>query len=105
MKRAIAAVVLTVAALSVAVLAHPMTYKGTVVSVAKASVQVKAVDDMTKKESTTTFKITAKTKIFRGDKQMTFAEAKVQKDERIAVTTNMDKAKDDAEVIRLAATK
>ena len=103
--RAIAAIVLSVAALSVAVLAHPMTYKGTVISVTESAVQVKAVDDMTKKESTTTFKVTDKTKVFRGDKQMTFADAKVQKDERIAVTINMDTAKDVAEEIRLAAAK
>lgn len=103
--RAIAAVVLSMAVMSAAVLAHPMTYKGTVISVTESTVQVKAVDDMTKKETTTTFKVTDKTKVFRGDKQMTFADAKVQKDERIAVTINMDTAKDVAEEIRLAAAK
>jgi hypothetical protein len=103
--RTIGATALSVVVMTVGMLAHPMTYKGTVVSVTASTVQVKAVDDMTKKESTTTFKVTEKTKVFRGDKQVTFADAKVQKDERIAVTVNMDTAKDVAEEIRLAAAK
>ena len=105
--RAIAAVVASVAVMAVAtvVLAHPMTYKGTVVSVDATSLQVKATDDMTKKESTMTFKVTDKTKVYRGEKLVTFGEAKVQKDERIAVTVNMDQSPDAALEIRLAAAK
>jgi len=91
------------AGLTVTLLAHPMTYKGTVVAVSQATLQVRAVDDMSKKEATTTFKITAKTKVLRGDKVVTFADAKVQKDERIAVTTDMDATPDEALVVRLAA--
>ncbi len=94
-----------VMALTVAVLAHPMTYKGTVVSVAATSLQVKAMDDMTRKESTMTFKVSDKTKVYRGDKLVTFADAHVMKDERIAITTNMDEAPDLALEIRLAPAK
>ena len=97
-----AALVIVAAA---AVFAHPMTYKGTVVSVAESSLQVKAMDDMTKKESTMTFKVSDKTKVYRGDALVTFAAAKVQKDERIAVTINMDASPDLALEIRLAAAK
>ena len=95
------AVMLAVAAVA----AHPMTYKGTVVSVAEATVQVKGVDDMTQKVSTQTFKVTDKTRVYRGDALTTFAAAKVKKDERIAVTINMDQAPDIALEIRLAPAK
>ncbi len=106
--RAIAAVVVSAVVMAVAgtaVMAHPMTYKGTVVSVAEASLQVKAMDDMTKKESTMTFKVNDKTKIYRGETLVAFAAAKVQKDERIVVTVNMDESPDAALEIRLAAAK
>ncbi len=105
--RAVTAVMslVMVAALTVAILAHPMTYKGTVVAVAATSLQVKAMDDMTKKESTMTFKVSDKTKVYRGDKLVTLAAAHVMKDERIAITTNMDEAPDLALEIRLAAAK
>ncbi len=102
MAAAVASAVMVMAA-TAAILAHPMTYKGTVVSVAAASLQVKAMDDMTKKESTMTFKVSEKTKVYRGDKLVTFVDAKVMKDERIAVTINMDEAPDAALEIRLAA--
>lgn len=89
--------------LMAAVKAHPMTYKGIVGSVDATSLQVKAMDDMNKKESTITFRVTAKTKIWRGDRAMTLAEAKVQKGERVAITIDMDEATRDAEEIKLAA--
>lgn len=106
--KAMAAMVVgaVVMAVTVAVvMAHPMTYKGTVVSVAATSLQVKAMDDMTKKESTMTFKVSDKTKVYRGDALVTFAAAKVQKDERIAVTVNMDESPDAALELRLAVAK
>ena len=102
MAAAVASAVM-IAATTVAILAHPMTYKGTVISVGASSLVVKATDDMTKKESTKTFKVGEKTKIYRGDTVVTFAAAKVMKDERIAVTINMDEAPDAALEIRLAA--
>ena len=90
---------------TVALMAHPMTYKGTVVSVAESTLQVHAVDDMTKKESTMTFKVSDKTKILRGETVVTFKDAKIQKDERIAVTVNMDTSPDAVLEIRLAPAK
>lgn len=87
----------------IALLAHEETYKGTVMSVASAKVQITVIDEKTKKESTMDFTITAKTKVLRGEKVVTFAEAKIQKDERIAVTVNHDVSMTDATVIRLAA--
>ncbi len=102
MKAIVMSVVIAVAA-TAALMAHPMTYKGTVVSVSADSLQVKAMDDMTKKESTMTFKVIEKTKVYRGEKLVTFADAKVQKDERIAVTINMEEAPGAALEIRLAA--
>ena len=95
------AVVLLVSGISL--LAHEETYKGTVVSVVAAKVQVKVIDDKTKKESTMDFVITAKTKVLRGEKLMSLADAKIQKDERIAVTVNHDVSMTDATVVRLAA--
>lgn len=90
---------------AVGVLAHPMSYKGTVVSVSASSLQVHAMDDMTKKESTMTFKVTDKTKVLRGDAAVKFADARIQKDERIVVTVNTDTAADVALEIRLAPPK
>ncbi len=97
--------VVMAAVATVALMAHPMTYKGTVVSVAESTLQVHAMDDMTKKESTMTFKVNDKTKVLRGETVVKFADAKIQKDERIAVTVNTDTAPDAALVIRLAPLK
>jgi len=85
--------------------AHEVTYKGTVMTVASANVQVKVIDDTTKKETPMTFGVTAKTKLFRGDKVVTFANAHIQKDERIAVTIDHDLPGHNATEIRLAAQK
>lgn len=84
-------------------LAHEETFKGTVVSTKDAKLQIKVIDDKTKKESTMDFAITAKTKILRGDNVVTLADASIRKDERIAVTVNHDVSMTDAVVIRLAA--
>lgn len=97
--------VVMAAAATVTLMAHPMTYKGTVVAVAKNSLQVYAMDDMTKKASTMTFKVNEKTKVRRGKTLVTFADARIQKDERIAVTVNTDRAPDAALEIRLAPVK
>jgi outer membrane translocation and assembly module TamA len=87
----------------ITLLAHEETYKGTVISAVAAKIQVKVIDEKTKKESTMDFVITAKTKVLRGEKLMSLAEAKIQKDERIAVTVNHDVSMTDATVVRLAA--
>lgn len=84
-------------------LAHEETFKGTVSVTQDAKLQIKVTDDKTKKESAMDFTITAKTKILRGDKVVTLAAARIQKEERIAVTVNHDASMTDAVVIRLAA--
>lgn len=85
------------------VLAHEETYKGTVMAAEAAKIQVKVIDEKSKKETPMEFAITAKTKVLRGDKTVSFADAHIQKDERIAVTVNHDEPGHKALVIRLAA--
>lgn len=106
MKRLILIVlILTVMTMGVGganLLAHDETFKGTVIATLAAKVQVNVIDDKTKKESTMEFAVTAKTKVLRGDKVVTFADARIQKGERIAVTVNHDESMTDATVIRLA---
>jgi hypothetical protein len=87
------------------VLAHEVTYRGTVIVVAAAKIQVKVIDAKTKKEVPMDFAVTARTKVLRGDKTVTFADARIQKDERIAVTVNNDEDETRAITIRLAALK
>ena len=82
-----------------------MTYKGTVMAATASTVQVKLIDDTSKKETSATFTVTAKTKVFRGDKAISFADAKVQKDERIVVTVDHDQDGHAATMIRLAVQK
>ena len=96
---------LAIAVGGVTVSAHPETYKGTVLTVEAAKLQVKVVDDKTKKETTMEFSVTTKTKIYRGSKTVSFKDAHIQKDERIAVTVNHDVPGHDATEIRLAELK
>lgn len=70
--------------------AHPMTYLGTVLAVQSSRVQVRAVDEMTKKETTIWFGIDAKTVVKRGDAVVPIAAAQIMKGERIAVIIDMD---------------
>jgi len=90
----------------VAVSAHPMTYQGTVLAIEVAKVQVKTVDDTTKKEETVWFVINKDTKVKRGDATVKYVDAKIVKGERIVITIDHDsKIKDLATEIRLAASK
>jgi len=90
--------------LSAALLAHEVTYMGTVLSVEAKKVQVKTVDEKTKKEDTVWFLVDKNTKVKRGDTLVKYADAKIAKGERIAVTINHDAAtKNLATEIRLAA--
>ena len=100
---------LTVAALLVAtqtlVIAHEMTVQGTVVAVEATRLQIK-----TGKEkpgvSPTWYPIDNKTKIKRGTKAMTFAEAKIVVDERVvAIVDHPTKGPMTTKEIRLAAPK
>jgi len=90
---------------SVPILAHEETYKGTVIAVKEKEqkLEVRVMNEKTKKDETMVFEVTAKTKVLRGDKEVKFAEAHIAKDERIAVTVNHDVPGQKATVIRLAA--
>jgi len=99
------AIAIAVCLLGASVAAHQVTYKGTVVSTDKMTVKVTVVDEKTKKPMDITFKIDKDTKILRGDKVVTLAEARIQKDEKIAVTTDHDLDEDLALVVRLDVKK
>jgi len=89
---------------SAALLAHEVTYMGSVLAVEATKVQVKTVDDKTKKEDTVWFLVDKNTKVKRGDSLVKFVDAKIAKGERIAVTINHDAAtKNLATEIRLPA--
>ncbi len=108
MKRTTALILLAVVVFAGAsVFAHDETFKGTVISTTistkDAKLHVSVIDEKTKKESPMEFVITAKTKVLRGDKVVKFADAKIAKGERIAVTVNHDESMTGATVIRLAA--
>jgi Holliday junction resolvase len=90
-----------VAAASVLALAHQETFKGKVIAVEQAGVRVNVVDPKTKKETPTTFEVDAETKVLRGDALVTFAGAKIQRNENIAVTVDHDLDVGLALVIRL----
>jgi hypothetical protein len=99
------AIAIAVCLLGTSVAAHQVTYKGTVVSTEKATVKVTVVDEKTKKPMQITFKLDKDTKILRGDKVMTLADAAIKKDERIAVTVDHDLDEDLALVVRLDVKK
>lgn len=86
---------------SVTLLAHDMTFKGTVLALEGAKLQVQVIDEKTKKESPMTFELTAKTKIYRGDHEVKIADAAIKKDERIVVTVNHDVSATQATIVRL----
>ena len=88
---------------TVIVLAHEVTYRGTVLAVEATKLQVKTVDEKTKKEDSLWFLINKDTKLKRGDKTVPYADAKIANGERIAVTVDHDaKTKMLATEIRLA---
>ena len=70
--------------------AHEITYQGTVLAVESARLQVKTIDEKTKKEDSVWFVVNKDTKLKRGEKTMPYADAKIVKGERIAVTVDHD---------------
>jgi hypothetical protein len=66
-------------------LAQESTYLGTVAAVEPARIQVRAMDERTKQESTVWFAIDRDTKVTRGDAVVPYAEAKIARGERITV--------------------
>jgi len=94
-------VAIVLAVTTAAVLAHQVTYKGTVIALDKESVRVTVVDDKTKKPKEMKFDFDKETKILRGDKLVTIANAGIAKGEKIAVTIDHDVDETLAIVIRL----
>ena len=94
-------VAIALAVTTVAALAHQVTYKGTVIALDKESVRVTVIDDKTKKPADMKFDFDKETKILRGDKRVTIAEARIVKGEKISVTIDHDVDETLAIVIRL----
>jgi hypothetical protein len=72
---------------SVAVLAHPMTLKGTVAALERTRLQVKTGDEK-KGETPEWCAIDGKTKIFRDKAVVTFEAAKIVVGEKVVVLTD-----------------
>jgi hypothetical protein len=87
------------------VFAHDVLYPGTVLSVEAERLHVKTVDPESKKDLNLWFAVTRDTRVKRGDRVVTYADAKIAKDERIVVVVNHDaEVKNVATELRLAAT-
>jgi hypothetical protein len=96
------------------VLAHDVTYRGTVVGLETGryaqpgggvrevrELHVTVVDAKTKKPSERVFVIVDATRILRGQANVPLAEAGIQKGESVAVTVDHDKPGDEAITVRL----
>ena len=70
--------------------AHPMTHQGTVLAVEPARLQVKTIDEKTKKEDRLWFVVDKNTKVRRGDKPVSYADAKITVGERVVIIVDMD---------------
>jgi hypothetical protein len=82
--------------------AQEVTHLGTVIAVEPNRVQVRTVDEKTKREETQWFLVDRDTRIKRGDEFMALAAAKIAPGERIAVLVDpADKATMRAKEIRL----
>ena len=101
--RSAVATMIALCALGATLLAHSVT--GTVVSAKPESIVVSVVDESTKKPVSMTFDVNKDTKIMRGTKTVTFAEAKIQKGEKISVTIDHDVDEHLATIIKLDAAK
>lgn len=90
--------------LPVAVFAHDVPYAGTVVRVEAGKLHVRTVDASTKKEEAVTFGLTRNTKVKRGDRVVSLADAAIATGERVVVIVNHDAAvKNVATEVRLPA--
>lgn len=97
---AMAAVLLT----HVTVLAHNMLTEGTVLAVAPAKLEITSPNKATRKDETVAFVIDQNTKVKRGDTVVAYADAKIEKGERIVVVVHTDaKTKMLATELRLQA--
>jgi hypothetical protein len=83
-----------------------VTYRGTVVAVEDARVQVKTIDAKTKKEETRWFGVSKQTVTKRGTTTVPYASAKIVNGERIVlIVVHEAEASLAAKEIRLAAAK
>jgi hypothetical protein len=80
---------------------HDVTYKGTVVAVDAELLKVSVINEKTKKPETIVTRHDKETKFLRGDKLVTFAEAKIRPKERVTVTFNNDEDANFLSVVRL----
>jgi len=103
-RRSVVLSALVALALSAATLYAHET-RGTVVSVTPASITVSVIDETTKKPAQETFDIGKETKIQRGTKVVTFAEAKIAKGEKVAITIDHELDMKLAVTIKLEAKK
>lgn len=94
-------VVAALGLLGARLIAHQVTYKGTVISAAATALRVSVVDEKTKKVSPMSFTLDNETKILRGDTLVTFQAARIERNEKIAVTIDHDVDEELAIVVRL----
>lgn len=101
------ALVLAVALTAVVAAAEPhqVTFKGTVGSVEGKFIRVIVINEKTKKPETITTQWDADTKFLRGDKLVSFADAKIMPKEAVTVTFDNDDDANFLVVVRLAAAK
>ena len=99
------ALAVVVGTVQVAASLHEVTYKGTVASATEKAVKIKVVNVETEETTEMAFELDADTKILRGDDLVTFAQARIQTNESIAVTVNTDESETLAIVVRLTASR
>lgn len=82
---------------------HEVTYMGTVTALGDGSIDAMVLDSRSGAESPMTFRLTAETKVYRGDDIVSISEAGIEVGERLAVTVNVDVPGNSALTVRLAA--
>lgn len=85
--------------------AHVMTYKGTVTAVEKNKISLDVIDEKTKEVMPMSFGVDGETKVLRGDVEVKFADAQIEKGEAAAVSLEIDDGGTTADVIRLPVKK
>lgn len=80
-------------------------FKGTVVTATATALELTVIDETTKKPATMTFDVNRDTKIYRGAKVVTFAQARIVKGEKITVMVDHDGDQRLATVLKLGEAK
>jgi len=88
---------------SAAVFAHG--FQGTVVSATPTAITISVIDESTKKASPMTFDIGKQTKIQRGAKVVSFADAHIEKGEKVSIEIDHELDMHLAMVIKLDVKK